>query len=113
MAAELSESEGRRQNLLHTLHGLAGRPTPDWTGKARTARPAPPTRPGVCALTGERTEVVDLQHGVSATFTTWDRFPYRTAAPAGLSIPACWALRLRIGMQQPHAVLYGPRAPPG
>ena len=49
--------------FVAVLHDLAGCPEPDWTGKALTARRAPTTRSGVCALTGERTEVVDLQHG--------------------------------------------------
>lgn len=91
--------------FVAVLHDRAGRPDPDWTGKATTPRPAPATRAGVCALTGAHGDVVDLQHGVSGTFTTWDRLPYRREAGAGLSIPACWALRLRVGMQQPHAIV--------
>lgn len=31
----------------------AGRPEPDWQGKARTPKPTPTTRPGICALTGQ------------------------------------------------------------
>lgn len=85
----------------------AGRPEPNWQGKARTVRAVPPVRDGVCALTGARGDVVDLRHVLSDLFTTWDRLPHRLHPDAGLSIPAAWAFRERIAMQQPHALVDG------
>lgn len=87
----------------------ARRPTPNWTGKAKTARATPSTRPGVCALTGRVGDVVDARHVVSDVFMGWDRFRFRDRDPAGIgfSIPAAWAFRERVAMQQPHALIDG------
>lgn len=85
----------------------AGRPEPNWTGKAKTARSAPPVRQGVCALLGRRCDVVDIRHVLSDLFTAWDRLPHRTHPEAGLSIPAAWAFRSRPAMQRPHAIIDG------
>lgn len=92
-----------------TLWEAAGRPAPNWQGKAKTARTQPPTRPGICALTGVRGDVVDARHVLSDSFTTWDRFRYATVDPQGLAFgpAACWALRHRAGMQRPHALIDG------
>ena len=90
-----------------TTWQAARSPDPDWTGKARTPRPAPPTYAGTCVLTGTHGPVVDTRHILSGMFTQWDRLPYRHAPDAGMSIPAAWAFRLRAAMQRPHATIDG------
>lgn len=94
----------------------AGRPEPDWQGKARTPKPTPTTRPGICALTGQPGNVWPLTK-VTSTLTTLDRFPHRNIDPQGIALgpAAAWALRLRAQMQIPHALTgptFGPVDPP-
>lgn len=90
---------------LAELWERAGRPEPNWTGKAKTLRAAPPTRDGICALTGVVGLVVDIRHVLSDLFTEWDRLPHRNHPLAGISIPAAWAFRLRVAMQWPHVCI--------
>lgn len=91
----------------------AGSPAPNWQGKARSVRDTPPTRRGVCALTGDPGAVVDARHVLSGLFTRQDQFRHRDADPAGLAFgpAACWALRHRAGMQQPHSLVDGRLSP--
>lgn len=70
---------------VDVLWAAAGRPEPNWTGKARTAKPAPPLRDGVCVLTGAVGQVVDLRHVLSDGYTTWDRLPWRHMPGAGVA----------------------------
>lgn len=93
--------------VIDAMWAAAGRPDPDWTGKAATARPAPPSRPGVCAMTGARGEVWDARHVVSDSWTAWDLFGFRHVDPAGVGFgaAAAWALRTRRLFQRPHALV--------
>lgn len=96
-------------HIVDVMWSTAGRPDPNWQGKARTTRAAPEPRDGVCALTGAAGPVFDARHVVSDSFTGWDLFPFRTADPSGLgfSPAAAWALRHRLAMQRPHALTCG------
>lgn len=91
-------------SALHRIWVAAGSPEPNWAGRSKTPKPPPPSRHGVCALTGQVGEVVDIRHVLSDLFTTWDRLRWRHAPDAGLSIPAAWAFRHRPLQQQPHAL---------
>lgn len=86
------------------LWEAAGRPPPNWQGKARSVRTVPEPRWGVCALTGQRGAVWDARHVISDQFTAYDRFRHRDTDPAGLAFgePAAWAFRHRLAMQRPH-----------
>jgi hypothetical protein len=85
----------------------AGRPEPNWQGKARAARDAPEPHDGICALLGIRAPVVPLNACVSDLFTSWDRLRHLDQADVGLSIPAAWAFRERVAMQRPHGLIAG------
>lgn len=85
----------------------AGRPEPNWQGKARTTRPTPIPRQGICALLGTMGPVFDARDVVSALFTQWDRFRFRDPAGLAFSPPAAWALRHRVAMQRPHGLIHG------
>jgi len=86
-----------------------GQPAPNWQGKAQHDRPTPPTRPGVCALTGTPGPVVAGRYVLSGLFTKTDRFRCRDIDPAGLAFgpAACWAIRHRTAMQRPYALIAG------
>lgn len=83
----------------------AGRPSPNWQGKARTVREAPTSRDGICALTGLRGLVVPILRCVSDGFTSWDRLRHLDREDVGFSIPAAWAFRERVAMQRPHGLV--------
>jgi len=93
--------------VLAAAWHAAGRPEPNWQGKAVHPRAAPPWRTGVCALTGVYGDVVDTRHVVSELFTGWDLLPHRGAAGAGFGRVAAWAFRHRTAMQRPHALIRG------
>jgi hypothetical protein len=85
----------------------AGRPEPNWQGKARSARTAPTTTDGICALTSTRGAVVPITACVSDSFTAWDRLRHLDCPHVGFSRPAAWAFRERIAMQRPHGLVDG------
>lgn len=87
----------------------AGCPEPNWAGRSKNATPRPPTREGVCALTGLNGDVVDARHVLSDMFTAWDRFPFQHVDPDGVafSFAAAWAFRHRPFQQQPSAFIDG------
>lgn len=90
------------------LWRLAGRPVPNWQGKAKSERTEPPSRQGVCCHTGEVGQVWDAKHLCSGLFTAWDRLGnYPSTDPAGPAFgpAAAWALRHRPGMQRPHTTM--------
>jgi hypothetical protein len=90
------------------LWEAAGRPEPNWQGKARRPVTPPEPRDGVCALTGEPGPVWPLNK-ITTTLTTLDRFRRRDADPQGLALgpAAAWAIRHRAAMQHPHAIVDG------
>src|SRR5690606_29140196 len=87
------------------LWRAAGRPDPNWQGKARTPKTPPAPRPGVCALTGIPGDVWPLTK-ITTTLTTLDRFPHRDQDPAGIALgpAAAWAVRHRDAMLRPHGI---------
>lgn len=91
--------------MLVELWEAVGSPEPDWQGKAKTPRVAPPPRWGVCALTGQAGPVWPLNK-VSTTLAAYlDRLPHRDADPAGIGLgpAAAWAFRHIQAMWYPHA----------
>lgn len=85
-----------------TAWETAGRPEPDWTGKAKTERATPEQFDGQCALTGHIGPCVDLRHVLSDLWSGWDQLRRLTPSRPALSIPAAWAFRCRVAMQRPH-----------
>lgn len=96
-------------HLAEELWTAAGRPAPNWQGKAKLVRSAPEPRAGICALTGERGEVVDARHVVSDLFTGWDGLKFRGQDPAGLGFgrAAAWVLRYQDSMRYPYVMRGG------
>lgn len=95
--------------IVHAAWDAAGRPDPNWQGKARTPRKPPDPRDGWCCHCGAAGSVYPHRHVVSDLFTGWDRLRRRDLDPAGAAFcQACaWAFRLRVAMQRPHALVDG------